>query len=119
VAFEAMEAMRWLDYLKPEGTVVVNEYRIDSSPIRAGHADYPEEVIDRLKIKADTTVLDAAKIAEDTGNPKTMNTVLLGALIKAMELAEIDWEKIIKENVKPQHIEANEKALKAGIDAIK
>ncbi len=118
VSFEAMEAIRLLEFLNPEGTVVVNDFKIPSAPILMGNVDYPEGVIEKLKEKVDTKVLDAGKIAEDLGNPKTMNIVLLGALVKAMNLTDIDWEKAIKENVKEQFIEINIKAFNEGMNAV-
>lgn len=118
VSFEMMEALRMLEYLKPEGRVVVNDYKIPSAPILSGKVDYPAGILDTLKASAQTTVINAAEIAKKIGNPKTMNIVLLGALIKAMKLTEIDWEKIIRENVKPAFVEDNLKALKAGMDVI-
>jgi indolepyruvate ferredoxin oxidoreductase beta subunit len=118
VSFEMMEALRMLEYLKPDGKVIVNDYKIPSAPILSGKVDYPEGILDTLKASAHTTVINAAEIAKEIGNPKTMNIVLLGALIKAMKLSEIDWEKIIRDNVKPAFVELNVKALKAGMDAI-
>lgn len=118
VSFEAMEALRWLEFLNPKGKAVVNEYKIPSAPILMGNVDYPDGVIERVKEKVDTKVLDAGKIAEDLGNPKTMNIVLLGALVKAMDLTEIDWEKAIKENVKEQFVDINIKAFNEGVKAV-
>lgn len=118
VSFEAMEAIRWLEYLNPKGKAVVNEYEIPSAPILMGNADYPEGVIEKIKEKVDTNVLDAGKIAEDLGNPKTMNIVLLGALVKAMNLTDIDWEKAIRESVKEQFIDINIKAFNEGMKAV-
>ena len=45
VSFEKMEALRWLEYLKPEGKIVVNNYRIDSIPVLTGKAIYKEKEI--------------------------------------------------------------------------
>ena len=118
VSFEKMEALRWLKYLKPDGKVVVNDFEIDSMPILSGKADYPEGVIEELSGKVKTVAIDAAKHAEALGNSKVMNVILLGAIIKSMGLMEIDWEKIIKENVKPQFVELNMKAIKAGMDLV-
>lgn len=118
VSFEIMEALRSLQYLKPTGKVVVNDFKIPSAPILSGKVDYPEGILEILKTSAHTTVINASEIAEKIGNPKTMNIVLLGALVKAMKLTDIDWEKIIRENVKPKFVEDNIKALKAGMAAI-
>lgn len=119
VCFEAMEALRWLDHLKPDGKVVVNDYKIPSVPILTGKREYPEGVIETIKQKANTTIIDAAGIAEALGNSKTMNIVLLGALIEAMGLNKIDWEDVIKDNVKEKFIEINIKALNEGMKTIR
>jgi indolepyruvate ferredoxin oxidoreductase beta subunit len=118
VAFESMEALRWLEYLNPKGKVVVNDYQIPSAPILMGKQDYPEGVLDILKEKADTSVVKAAKIAEELGNIKSMNIVLFGALVKGMQLTDIDWEQVIKNNVKPKTVEVNIKAFRAGLNAV-
>lgn len=119
VSFESMETVRYLDYLKEDGKIVINEYQISSAPILAGLADYPEGVIETIKGKANTTVFKAAEIAESLGNQKTMNVVLVGALIKAMGLEKLDWEAVIKETVKEKFVEINLKALQAGMDQVK
>lgn len=116
VSFEKMEAMRWLKYLKPEGKIVVNDYEIDSMPILSGKVDYPSQIIEELKGKVHTTtVVDAAKYAKELGNPKVMNVILLGTLIKAMGLEDINWNKIIKNNVKPKFVALNIKAIEVGM----
>ena len=118
VAFESMEALRWLEYVKPEGKVVVNDYQIPSAPILMGKQDYPEGVLDILKGKADTSVVKAAEIAEELGNIKSMNIVLFGALVKRMQLTDIDWEQVIKNNIKSKTVEINMKAFRAGLSAV-
>lgn len=118
VAFESMEALRWLEYLNPKGKVVVNDYQIPSAPILMGKQDYPEGVLDILKEKADTSVVKAAKLAEELGNIKSMNIVLFGALVKGMQLTDINWEQVIKNNVKPKTVEVNIKAFRAGLNAV-
>ena len=65
-----------------------------------------------------TYVLDAAAIAEKLGNKKSMNVVLLGALIKQMGLEKLDWDGALKACLKPQLVELNQKALAAGMAAV-
>ena len=118
VAFEMMEAMRWLEYLKPGGKIVVNDFRIPSGPILIGACDYPEQVIESLKSKAATTVIQAGEIAKKIGNSRTMNLVLFGALVKGMNLTHIDFEAEIAANVKPDTLKLNLEAFRAGIAAL-
>ena len=116
VAFEEMEALRWLDHLKIGGKMVINDYRIQPVPVNLGAAEYPEGIIDHLKEKCEVLSFKAAEVATELGNPKAMNIVLLGALVKAMGLDEIDWDAEIEANVKPKFIELNKKAFHAGYD---
>lgn len=118
VSFETMETLRWLEYLKPEGVVVINDYEIPSAPILSGKADYPNGIIELIKDKVHTKVINAAHIAEDLGSMKVMNVVLLGALIKSMNLTNIDWESVIKGLVKEKFVEINIKALNAGMNSV-
>lgn len=118
VSFEKMEALRWLEYLKPDGKVVVNDYEINSMPILSGKADYSREIIDELSSKVKTIVVDAAKHAAELGNSKVMNVILLGTIIKSMGLEDINWDKIIRDNVKPQFAELNLKALEVGMSLV-
>jgi len=118
VAFEAMEALRWLPYLRPSGTCVVNDQKIPPVPVLLGKREYPEDAIERVRAKASTTVLDAVAIATTAGNPRTMNLVLLGALVAAMGLGDVDWEQAIADNVKSQFVAANVAAFTAGSAAV-
>jgi len=118
VAFEKMEALRWLDYIKESGKMVINDYEIPSVPIQMGSAKYPEGILEEITSKVTTHVFKAADIAAELGNPKTMNIVLLGALIKAINLPDIDWEAVIRSNVKPAFADINIKAFKAGQEQV-
>ncbi|MCG8482788.1 MAG: indolepyruvate oxidoreductase subunit beta, partial [Clostridia bacterium] len=114
VSFEKMEALRWLEYLKPNGSVIVNDYEINSAPILSGKVDYPNDIIEELSSKVKTTVVDAAKHAVNLGNTKVMNVILLGTIIQSMGLNDINWESIIRKNVKEKFIDINLKALEVG-----
>jgi len=118
VAFEKMEAMRWLNYLKPSGKVLVNNFEIKSMPIVSGKADYPTGIIEELQSKVPTTVIDAARLATELGNSKVMNVILLGATIKSMGLDTLDWDTILKDNIKPKLVDLNIKALRLGMSLV-
>ena len=118
VAFEKMEALRWLSYVKPEGKVVVNDYEINSLPILSGKFDYPQGVIEELQSKVKTVVVDAARKAAELGSSKVMNVILLGAIIKAMGLEDINWNKIVREQVKEPFVELNLKAIETGMNLV-
>jgi indolepyruvate ferredoxin oxidoreductase beta subunit len=114
VSFEQMEALRWLPYLRPSGKVIVNDYRINPMPVVSGNAAYPDGVPAELQELADATVVDAATAAKDLGNTRVMNIILLGSTVELMGLSSIDWDAIIRENVKPAFVEMNLRALAVG-----
>ena len=118
VSFEKMEALRYLRYLKPEGKIVVNNFRLNSVSTLVGKFEYKEEEIDAELKRLNATVIDAAKKAEELDNTKVMNVILLGSLVKSMNLEHIDWEDIIRKNVKEKFVELNIKAFKEGIKLV-
>lgn len=119
VSFEKMESLRWMEYLKVGGKVVVNDYEIPSAPILSGKMKYPQNVIEALQEKVETTTLKAADIAKELGNIKAMNVVMVGALVKAMGLNEADWESVVRDNVKEAFADINIEALKKGMEQVK
>ena len=116
VAFEKVEAARWIGYLKPGGALVVNDYEIYSLPVLLGQAVYPLGLGDRLREAVpDAKIFNAGGIAEELGNIKAQNVVLLGALIKAMGLEGLDWTEVLRGIVPPKLFDLNVKALQAGM----
>lgn len=118
VSFEKMEALRYLKYLKPEGKIVVNNFKLNSVSTLVGKFEYKEEEIDAELKKLNAKVIDAAKKAEELGNVKVMNVILLGSLVKSMNLEKIDWEDIIRKNVKEKFADLNIKAFHMGIELV-
>lgn len=119
VAFEKSEAARWLPYLKKDGYLVVNDYEIHPVTVLIGEEKYPENVDERLKnVVENTIIIDAANISEQLGNIKAQNVVLLGALIKALKLENIDWNDIIASLVPVKAVELNKQALTEGMKAL-
>jgi len=119
VSFEKMEALRWLEYLKIDGKVIVNDYLINPIFVSMGKSDYPSGIIEEIKSKVPTLAINASDEAIKLGNPKVMNIIILGTIIGIMKLEDIDWTRIIKENVKPAFIDINIKALEVGIALVK
>ena len=118
VSFEKMEALRALDYLKPDGTIVVNTVEIPSMSVITGDEVYPEDVLQEIEKHAKTVAVDATALARELGNEKAANIILLGTIIKAMGLTRIDWDAILEANIKPRFLELNKKALQVGIEAV-
>ncbi|MCR5482248.1 MAG: indolepyruvate oxidoreductase subunit beta [Clostridia bacterium] len=115
VSFEKMEALRWLEYLKKDGAVVVNDHEMMPMPVIMGQAEYAPDIIDEIRRNcANVKVVSATAEAMKLGNGKVMNIILLGSLVRSMGLENIDWEKIIRDNVKPAFADANVEAFRVG-----
>ncbi len=119
VAFEKMEASRWIDHLNPKGKLVINDYTIPSAPILIGDVEYPQGIIEWLSGKISTTTLEAAKAAIELGNIKVQNIIMLGSLVEALKIDEVDWEEVISEIVKPKFVDINIKAFNKGKSLVK
>lgn len=120
VSFEKMEALRNLDYIRADGTVVVNSEEIPSMTVLTGEEEYAPDVIEELQRTAKkVVVIDASRKAEELGNVKAGNVILLGALVQAMGLDDIDWEEIIRKTVKEKFVELNLKAFAVGKEQMK
>lgn len=118
VSFEKSEALRFLDYLKKDGILVVNDYEIHPMTVSIGTAIYPTNIIEEYKkIIENVLVIDAHNIAKELGNTKSMNIVLLGALVKMLKIENIGWEKLIKDSVPPKAVELNLQAFEKGLQA--
>lgn len=118
VSFEKMEALRALDYLKKDGTLVVNDLEIPSMSVITGDENYDDDILEEIEKHVKAKVVDASRLAHELGNEKAANIILLGTIIKAMGLEEINWDAILEANIKPQFVELNKKALKVGMEAV-
>jgi indolepyruvate ferredoxin oxidoreductase beta subunit len=115
LAFEQLEALRWLPYLKPGGAMIINNQQIYPVPVLAGAAEYPAGIIEQIKERvADVQVLDALKTAIECGNANAANVVLLGALAKKLPIEETTWRKALAATVPPRFLEVNNAAFTAG-----
>ena len=117
VALEKMEAVRYAEFLKPEGVAVINDYAIKSTTIAAGQEEYPEGCIEAMARTFKTIAVPASDIAIELGNAKCMNVVLFGAMCDSLGVPEVDWEQVVAETVPAKVRELNIHAFRMGRDA--
>ena len=117
LAFEQLEAARWLPYLKKGGTVITNLQKINPMPVVSGAAHYPEKILDILgRSEIELISLDALGIAESCGSSKAVNVVLLGVLASKLgEVPEQIWTESLKSVIPAKLLEINEKAFQKGL----
>ena len=117
LAFEKLEAARWLDYLKPDGIVIINDERVDPLPVMSGKMKYPEDIIDRIaQFKPKTTVANATQTAIECGNAKAANVVLVGILSKVINLPAERVEAAICDLVPAKALDVNLAAFRRGLE---
>ncbi len=120
LAFEQLEAARWLPFLKKGGTMIANSQKIDPMPVVIGNAQYPDGVLDAIRATgADLVEADALTLAVEAGSPKAVNVVLIGVMAARMDLPYEVWEKAIRETVPEKFLEMNLKAFKLGFESAK
>ena len=114
IAFERLEALRYLHFLKKDGVVIVNDWRIDPITVVTGVAAYPEDVIETLKEKRRAIVVEATAGYKRLGAPNAFNIIVLGAAARHMGFEKEDWLRVIETTVPPKTIEVNKQAFEIG-----
>lgn len=118
LAFEQLEAARWLPYLRPDGKIIVNTQSIDPMPVITGAAEYPSGVIGSLSAAgADVVSVDALSLADEAGSSKAVNVVLIGFMAKHMEFDKEIWIDAIRSTVPEKFLELNMKAFELGYNS--
>ena len=116
LAFEKLEALRMASFVKENGAIVVNDQRINPTTVIGGAATYPENIEELLKSHFKSVAfVDALKIAQEAGNPRTANTALLGVSCKRLNIPLNIWEEAIARRVPERAIEVNLKSFHIGL----
>ncbi len=111
VAFEKMEALRWLHMLEPGGSIIVNEQEIIPSGLMA----YPEGIREEITSRCPQAVfVKGGELAGRAGNLRAVNVVLLGALSRYLDFKTADWERAIRNHVPEKWLDVNLKAFQLG-----
>lgn len=115
LSFEALEAARFLPYLKKDGKIIVNTQQIDPMPVVTGNAVYPEDVIGQIKsLGVEVISADALSLAEQAGSVKAVNVVLMGMLAKQTDIEKQVWLDTVEQTVPLKFLELNLKAFELG-----
>ena len=118
VSFEKMETLRYLEYLKPEGKVIINNNKVLPPSVNLGEERYPEDVLDIVKsCFADVKVIDASEMARNAGNARMANTIVLGLLSTYLDVATAIWEEVLRDSFPERIVSGNIDAFKLGSNA--
>ena len=116
IAFERLEALRYAHFLKKDGILVVNDTRIDPMTVVTGARTYPERIIESLSAEHTVIALDGGAIALELGNPKVLNSVILGLAARSIGFTEEAWLSVLTETVPQKTVAINEAAFRAGYE---
>lgn len=117
-AFEKLEALRYIHYLKKDGVIISNTQRIDPMPVVMGDAHYPDDIEEQIKaICPKACLIDALTIAKEIGNVKVVNMIMIGAYAAYIGDSIEDWESIIEQTVPKHTVALNIEALTKGYEA--
>lgn len=115
VAFEKLEALRFIHFLKPGGTTVVNAQEIPPAPVSSGRERYPERIEDRLRdVSPAIYVVDALAAALALGEVRTVNLVMTGAASHFLGLAEEAYISALTARLPARFVDVNARAFRAG-----
>jgi indolepyruvate ferredoxin oxidoreductase beta subunit len=115
LSFEQLETLRWLDYIKPEGKIIVNMQKIMPMAVAIGQGEYPEDIFGVLKRKTDKIYrVDGLGIATKAGNVKAVNVAIIGALSNYLDIPEGIWKEVIENRVPPKTLKINLTAFEMG-----
>jgi indolepyruvate ferredoxin oxidoreductase beta subunit len=117
IAFEQLEAYRWVSYLKKGGTMFINTQKIKPMPVVMGTAEYPVGIEGFLREnEVEALFINAESIAKDLGNSRVVNIVLLGAAARKLPFSKEDWLMQIDKTVKKQFADINRNAFLRGFE---
>jgi indolepyruvate ferredoxin oxidoreductase beta subunit len=116
VSFEKLETLRYLDFVKPRGgIIIINEREIYPPSVNLGDATYPANIIETVKKAFESVkVVNAGNIAIKAGDIRMENTALLGVLSLYLHFDTSVWEKVINKSFPIKSAKENLKAFHMG-----
>jgi len=114
-SFEMLETCRYLPLLRPDGRVVMNDWKIAPPSVALGKQPYPADFVETIRRQHPaTTVVNGLELALAAGNSKTVNTVLLGALSQTLDFDPQLWQTALRKMIPERLLEVNLKAFALG-----
>lgn len=121
LVFERAEALRYAEFLRPGGVAIVDGHTIEPITVTSGGAHYPTEAEMRTVFDEITErfyLVPGAAIAQELGNARAANVVLLGAFSTFVDVPVETWLAVIEARVPPKYIELNRQAFLRGREAV-
>ncbi|MDR2547580.1 MAG: indolepyruvate oxidoreductase subunit beta [Lachnospiraceae bacterium] len=117
IAFEQLEALRYIHFLKKDGVLVLNDQQIFPAAVITGVVSYPDDIVSELKKRRKVIAIDARSKAAELGNVRVFNSIIVGMAAKSMGFSKEEWLLVIRETVRADMVEINEKAFLLGYNS--
>ena len=114
LSMEKMEALRWAPFLSPSGTLLSCDLEITPMTVNTGHAVYPDVISMMKEQDVPCRMVPAFEIAEELGNLRVVNVVLIGAASPFIPIDEDYWYRAVEERVPPKALKVNIEAFRKG-----
>ena len=122
LAFEKLEAARWVNYLRPGASVVINSYAQPPLAVNLGYENYPsdEEIKGMLSHRTENICfVGGTERARSAGDIRALNTFMLGCASQFLPFKVGSWKTIITRRVPARSMQINMNAFKAGREEMK
>ena len=120
ISFELLEGLRYINWVKKGGKVLLNDQEVYPPAVNLGKMKYPEEVVKTFKkfFKKDAFVIKAMDIAVKCGDSRAINIVTLGAFSKFFDIKDEIWERNLLQHLPEKVHQLNLNAFREGKMAI-
>jgi len=120
IGFEKLETLRYIHFLSAKGRVLVDSLEISPMPVLTGAAEYPKDIMERIKTRAKNVYeINAFNKAKELGETRTQNVIMLGAVSRFLKFPLDLYKASIEKNVKTKFVELNLKAFNQGRKLVK
>jgi indolepyruvate ferredoxin oxidoreductase beta subunit len=117
LSFEQAEGMRALDWLSPNGRIIVSTTRLVPPSANFGKLRYPDDPVEEIRKRTPNVIaVEADKMARELGNVRLVNTILLAVASPFIGFERSAWEEAIKKLVKPAFVAINLQAFARGFE---
>ncbi len=116
ISFEQAEGLRAIDWMRRDGVAIISRTTLIPAIVTSSKKlNYPDDPIAEMRKKTENVIaVEADKIAGELGNPRLVNTILLGVLSNYMPFKQEDWETTMKARIKPKFVDINLTAFARG-----
>lgn len=120
ISFELLEGLRYINWVKKGGRVLLNDQEVLPPAVNLGKMKYPQDVAKTFKkfFKGNTFIIKALEIATKCGDARAVNIVTLGAFSNFFDIKEEVWENNLLQHLPEKVHQLNLNAFREGKKAI-